>query len=479
MHPETLRTLAAAVSGRIVGDASVEIRDVTHDSRQARPGSLFVAIRGAHFDGHQFVTQAAASGAAAIAVETETDLSLPQLIVDSTRGRLGRLASRVHGRPSRHVRVAGITGTNGKTTVAHLLESIFAAAGLTPGRIGTTGARSAGRQIDIGHTTPEASDLHRLLAQMRDDGVEAVAMEVSSHALALGRVEEVEFAVAAFTNLSQDHLDFHRTMDDYFAAKRELFHHTDRAVINTSGEWGRRLVDALPDRVEVVEVGPSGNVIAETVTHERTATSFDLVTPAGRTRVRLPLAGEFNVGNALVASGVAFSLGLPLDATAAGLAAAPPVPGRFEVITSTHGTVIVDYAHTPEAIETAIQAARDVTSGKIIAVFGAGGDRDREKRPLMAAAACRADEAFLTNDNPRSEDPDEIARQVLAGAPAGCDITVELDRRRALELAVARCGPDDTVLLLGKGHESGQTFADRTEPFDDRAEAARALGANA
>jgi len=472
---ETLRSLAAAVAGTVTGDASVAIADVTHDSRQARPGSLFVAIPGGHVDGHNFVQSAIDLGASAVAVERPVAVDVPVLALDSSRARLGRLAARVHGEPSKDLSVVGITGTNGKTTVAHLCESIFLAGGLRPGRMGTTGAVSGDQIIQTGHTTPEASEVHRLLATMRADGVDAVAMEVSSHALALGRVEEVEFEAAAFTNLSQDHLDFHTDMEDYFAAKRELFYRAPRAVVAVDGEWGRRLISEMPRGVEAISVGEGAAIQATGVAASLDGSEFQLHMGDEIRTVRLPLAGSFNVANALVAAGLATVLDLSVEAIVEGLSACPQVPGRFEVIRSSRGTIVVDYAHTPDAIEVAIADVRRLASGKVIAVFGAGGDRDPHKRPLMGAAGCRADLAIVTNDNPRSEDPQKIADEVLAGMPADCDVAVELDRRRALELALHRSTPSDTILLLGKGHEPDQAFADRIEPFDDRLEAARVL----
>lgn len=475
MSAETLRSLAAAVAGTVIGDPAVEIRDVTHDSRQVRPGTLFVALPGANVDGHDFVDQAVAGGASAVVVEHPVPVSAPVLVVDSSRARLGRLAARVHGEPSLEMAVLGITGTNGKTTIAHLCESILAAGGRRAGRIGTTGARSGEHVIDTGHTTPEASDVQRLLAMMRRDGVDAVAMEVSSHALALGRVEEVRFEAAAFTNLSQDHLDFHDDMEDYFAAKRELFYRAPRAVVSIEDAWGARLVRQIPDRVDIITVGVDGDIRAEDVVSTLAGSRFALRIDGASLAVELPLAGSFNVSNALMAAGLARAIGVAKDAIVAGLRECPQVPGRFEVLRSRRGTVVVDYAHSPEAIEKAIAAAQSLTKGRVIAVFGAGGDRDPHKRPLMGAAGCRADLAIVTNDNPRSEDPQKIVDEVVAGMRADCEFVVELDRRTALELAVAQSTPSDTVLLLGKGHEPGQAFADRVEPFDDRQEAARVL----
>ncbi len=479
MSGESLRSLAAAVAGRVIGNPDVVIDDVTHDSRQVREGSLFVAIPGDHVDGHDYIASAVERGAGAVVSQREIVTTVPVLLVDSSRARLARLAARVHGDPSRNMAIVGITGTNGKTTVAHLCETIFAAGGLHAGRIGTTGAGSGGRHIETGHTTPEASEIQRLLAMMRSDGVTAVAMEVSSHALAFGRVEEIEFRAAAFTNLSQDHLDFHADMEDYFAAKRELFHRAPQAVVSIEDPWGRRLLGEIPPRVETLTVGAGGDIQAADVDASLSGSRFNLRLRDDTMPVEVPLAGSFNIANSLVAAGVAHLLGCSLDSIAEGLAGCPPVPGRFEVVRGVKGTIVVDYAHTPDAIVAAIETVRRLTTGRVIAVFGAGGDRDRRKRPLMGSAACRADLAILTNDNPRSEDPEAIADEVMAGMSGPCEVLVELDRRRALEIAVERAGPVDTVLLLGKGHEPGQSFGDRVEPFDDRLEAARVLGVQA
>lgn len=471
--PVTLAELAALVGGRVVGDATTPVHDVSHDSRSAGPGVLFVAVRGFSVDGHRFVRAARAARAAAVCVEEDPGDGGPALVVADTRAALGPLAARVHGDPSHRLRLAGVTGTNGKTTVTHLLESIAGAAGLTTALVGTVGARIAGRPVDVLRTTPEAADFQRLLARMVATGVDVAAVEVSSHALALGRVAGSRFAVAAFTNLSQDHLDFHPDMETYYRAKASLFVPglAERAVIWVDDPAGERL--AAETVLPVTRVGrrrPAA-VTAAGLTMGLTGSTFVLVGAGADVPVRLCLAGEFNVANALVAAGMAAVLGIPSDSIAAGIGAVTTVPGRFEIIeTGRDYTVVVDYAHTPDGVAAVIAAARGLAGmGRVIAVVGAGGDRDRSKRPLMGAAAAAADLAFITSDNPRSEDPGAIIDQVVGGAAAGpSEVRIEADRRLAIRGALGAARPGDVVLILGKGHEQGQQLADRVVPFDDR-----------
>ncbi|MDH5373856.1 MAG: UDP-N-acetylmuramoyl-L-alanyl-D-glutamate--2,6-diaminopimelate ligase, partial [Acidimicrobiia bacterium] len=387
----TVGALAESVEGRLIGNLDVRISDVVHDSRAVAPGVLFAAIRGFKTDGHRFVDQAISGGASAICVEEVIDdCPVPQIVVDDSRATLGRLAAQVHGLPSSRLRVVGITGTNGKTTVAYLLESIVAAGGLTAGRIGTTGAAIGGRQIPLPRTTPEASDFQRLLADMLVNGVDIVAAEVSSHAMALGRVEAVSFSIAAFTNLSQDHLDFHGNMDEYFAMKARLFEQrrTARAVVNVDDAYGRALADSVD--VPVLEIGR--DLFADEMELHESGTRFRLVTPLGSSNVSLPLAGSFNVSNALVAAGCAIELGLDLSTIVAGLETVGQIPGRYELVGSPRGfTVVIDYAHTPEGVDAVLEAARTVGTGRLTVVLGAGGDRDQSKRPAMGRAASAAD----------------------------------------------------------------------------------------
>lgn len=473
-EPVPLGELAPVVAGRVGGDPATLISDVTHDSRAAGPGMLFVAVRGFTVDGHRFVPAARAAGTAAVCVEEDPRDGGPTLVVADTRAALGLLAARVHGEPSRRLRLVGITGTNGKTTVAHLVESIAAGAGMSPAVVGTVGARIAGRPEVVQRTTPEASDFQRLLARMVDAGTEVAAVEVSSHALALGRVVGSRFTVAAFTNLSRDHLDFHPDMESYYRAKASLFtpQLTERAVIWVDDPAGERL--AAQTTLPVVSVGLRGGVeiTAAQMRVSLKGSHFLLLGPGPPVPVHLPLVGEFNVANALVAAGVGTALGIPSDTIAAGIGQVAAVPGRFEIVeTGRDYTVVVDYAHTPDGVATVVGTARRLAEGgRVIAVLGAGGDRDQAKRPLMGAAAAAADLAVITSDNPRSEDPGSIIAQVAAGAVGGpAGVEIEPDRRLAIRRALAAAGPGDVVLVLGKGHEQGQEYADRVLPFDDRA----------
>jgi len=475
-----LARLAEAVDGLVLGDGAVPITDVTHDSRSAGPGVLFTAIRGFTADGHDYVPAAIAAGCPAVCVEDAGLVgATPAIVVADTRRALGSLAAEVHHRPSDHLRVVGVTGTNGKTTVTHLVESIAAAAGVPHGIVGTVGARIGGRPVPVARTTPEASDFQRLLASMVDEGVDVAAVEVSSHALSLGRVAATRFEVAAFTNLSPDHLDFHGDMESYFEAKASLFDQAGRAVVWIDDPAGRRLAESID--VPVTTVAMDGaDVGARRVSTTFAGSTFHVDGPGGGADVTLPLAGRFNVANALVAAGIAAALGIAWDSIAAGIAAVPPVPGRFELVaTGREFTVVVDYAHTPDGIRAAVAAAREILAGtgRVIVVVGAGGDRDRAKRPLMGHAAAQADVAVLTTDNPRTESPDAILAEVAAGASGPALVKQVVDRRAAIRVALEEAAPGDAVLVLGKGHEQGQDFGSVVHPFDDRMVAAEEAAA--
>jgi UDP-N-acetylmuramoyl-L-alanyl-D-glutamate--2,6-diaminopimelate ligase len=469
----TLAGLASLVDGVVVGDGSVSVFDVTHDSRAAAPGVLFVAVRGLKTDGHRFVPGARAAGAA-VCVEQDPRDGGPTLVVGDSRAAMAPLAARVHGDPSRHLHLIGVTGTNGKTTSTHFIEAIVEAAGMKPGLVGTVGARIAGDPIQVDHTTPEATDFQRLLRRMVEAGVEVAAVEVSSHALSLGRVAASWFEVAAFTNLSQDHLDFYSDMESYYQAKASLFVPSlcGRAVIWVDDPSGARLAEETSLPVVRVGMSPGSDVSAAEVSLGLDGSSFTLVGVGADSRVKVHLPGKFNVANALVAAAATAAIGIPADSIAAGIGAVGSVPGRFETIDAGKDfTVAVDYAHTPDGVAAVIDAGRRLVGrGRVIVVVGAGGDRDRSKRPLMGRAAAEADLAFITSDNPRSEDPLEIIDQVVAGAVGGrASMKVEPDRRLAIRGALAAAAPGDLVLVLGKGHEQGQQFADRVLPFDDRA----------
>lgn len=474
-HAEAVARLAAVVGGRHVGAADVEVNDVTHDSREILPGSLFVALRGGAYDGHAFVDDAVSSGAAAVCVEHETGVDVPQILVDDTRSAAGPLAARVHGDPSLRLKVIGVTGTNGKTTVTHYIDSIASAAGLTTGLVGTIQTKIAGIARTSTLTTPEATDFQRLLGEMVDGGVDLAAVEVSSHALELGRVNATRFEVAAFTNLSQDHLDFHGDMEAYRAAKATLFSDYDvaTAVFNVDDPVGRSL--AASHRGPVVTVGSAADVeLEEVLPLGGGQTRCRIRTPWGTETANIPVVGDFNLSNLAIAITCAIAAGVSFEDAVASLPNVSGVPGRYEVVSGPDPiTVIVDYAHTPEAVARSIDVARASSSGRIIALLGAGGDRDRQKRPAMGEALGAADLAIVTSDNPRSESPESIVESVASGLVG--DHLVEVDRRTAIELAIDAAVDGDTVLILGRGHEPYQQVGDQKIPFDDREVAVESL----
>jgi UDP-N-acetylmuramoyl-L-alanyl-D-glutamate--2,6-diaminopimelate ligase len=464
----SLGDLASLVEGTVVGDSDSVVIDVTHDSREARPGTLFVAVRGSTVDGHQFIPEVIRAGTTAVAVEETQALSVDQLVVADTRKAMGRLAAAVHDDPSAALDVVGVTGTNGKTTVTHYLQALLTSAGKVAGLIGTIETRVGATRIPSARTTPEATDFQRILATMRDLGADTVAAEISSHALEMGRVAGTRFAVAAFTNLSQDHLDFHHDMDGYRRAKERLFHEYEvgTAVVNIDDETGAGIAGSID--LPTLTVGDRGDIRAGAIETSFDGTRFELTTPDTTVHVTTPIIGSFNVENAAMAIACCLALGIDLDPLVEGLASIPPVSGRFEEVRSASGSkVFVDYAHTPDGIIKTIALARSLATGRVIAVVGAGGDRDRDKRPLMGAAATQADFAILTSDNPRSEDPGDILSQVAAGA-AGNEFVTEVDRHRAIALAIEAAMPGDIVLILGKGHETVQEIGDSAIPFDDR-----------
>ena len=474
-----LHVLAGAVDAAIDGPASgVSVTGATLRAAEARPGDLFAALPGARAHGADFVAQARAAGAVAVLTDpTGLDRAraagLPVLVHPRPRDVLGPAAASVYGDPTRRLRVLGVTGTSGKTTVAHLLEAGLAAAGRTTGLVGTVGVRVAGAALPSAFTTPEAPDLQALFALMLEQGVTDVAMEVSSHALALGRVAGTCFAVGAFTNLSQDHLDFHADMDDYFEAKASLFApgRSEHAVVCVDDEWGVRLAARTPEAVTVATRCPADWCAGDVVVAADGTQAFTAATPHGPVPVRLRLPGPFNVANALVALACLDAAGVPPTVAAEGLARVA-VPGRMQRVD--HGQpflAVVDYAHKPAAVAALLDALRPQVAGRLLVVLGAGGDRDRAKRPLMgAAAAARAELLVVTDDNPRSEDPAAIRAEVLAGArgePRRGEVREIGDRADAIAAAVAAARPGDAVVVAGKGHETGQKIGEVTLPFDD------------
>jgi UDP-N-acetylmuramoyl-L-alanyl-D-glutamate--2,6-diaminopimelate ligase len=460
---------------------AVEIAGLAYDSRAVRPGDLFFCVGGFNTDGHRFAGQAVAAGAAALVVERPLDSGVPELLVPSVRGAMGPLAARFHGDPARRLRVVGVTGTNGKTTTSYLIHALLEAGGERCGLLGTVKSVVAGRELPVERTTPEAIDLQADLRAMLDGGDVACVMEVSSHALELGRTEGIPFAAAVFTNLTQDHLDFHPSMEDYFLAKRRLFLPVPPgiSVVNVADPYGRRLAGEL-DSVLTYAVDAPADYSAHDVSCRFDGCKFRLQTPEDEREVTLPLPGRFNVANALAALATVHALGGELDALVGALERGVRVPGRFEPVDAGQDfAVLVDYAHTPDSLENVLQAARELVGDgpRVICVFGAGGDRDRGKRPLMGEIAARlADVTIVTSDNPRSEQPEAIIAEVVAGA--GREVRSLADRRAAIAAAVAAGAPGDVVVIAGKGHEQGQELAGGHKiPFDDVTVAREALGA--
>ncbi len=473
-----LADLTAGLLGRIVGDPGVRVTGVEYRSDQVRPGSVFFCVPGTRVDGHDYAAAAVAAGA--VAVVGERELALPegvaQVVVPSVREAMGPVSAAFYGRPADHMTVVGITGTNGKTTTTYLLESVFRAAGLVPGVVGTTGVRIDGEPEPFPRTTPEAPDLHRLLARMRERGVRVVAMEVSSHGLHQHRVGGVRYACAVLPNLPQDHLDYHGSLAEYFRAKAMLFtpQMAKRAAVNLDSPAGARLLDTGVPTV-TYGLAEGADVRAEEVHTDASGLSFRVGTLAVRSRLR----GRFNVSNCLAALAAARSVGIDEAAAAEGIGAVAGVPGRLEPVEAGQDfLVLVDYAHTPDSLENVLRAARPLARGRVIVVFGCGGDRDRGKRPLMGRVATTlADLTVVTSDNPRSEDPLAIVAEIEAGARGGRGrYLVEPDRREAIRLALTEAGAGDVVVIAGKGHETGQEFAGgRVVPFDDRVVAAEEL----
>jgi UDP-N-acetylmuramoyl-L-alanyl-D-glutamate--2,6-diaminopimelate ligase len=538
--------LADAEVAEVVGGWEVEIAALAYDSRRVDPGTLFFCVPGQRSDGHDFAERAVERGAAALVVERRLDLPVTQVRVADARAAMASAAARFWGDPTAKLRVAGVTGTNGKTTTAFLIRHVLEAQGAQTGLLGTVKRVVGGIEEEVERTTPEAIDLQQTFRRMLDGGDSACAMEVSSHALALERTTGVRFAVAVFTNLTQDHLDFHVDMEDYFAAKRTLFSSPAAdapgsgerrrppgvAAINIDDAYGARLATELAEVGEppLLTFSPSGVERADfralDASFNASGSEFRCLGPAGEVDVRMPLPGHFNVENALAAIAACHALGVPAEASAGALSGAARVPGRFEPVEEGQPfAVLVDYAHTPDSLDNALAAARKLTEGRLIAVFGCGGDRDREKRPLMGAIAARlADLCVVTSDNPRSEEPLAIIDEILTGIagsddgeardpihseglerrdpaggsihsedldrrdPAGGSIhsedlerrdpaggstargiRVQPDRRAAIALALEAAVPGDTVVIAGKGHEQGQELAGgRKIPFDDR-----------
>lgn len=494
MTDRTCAELFDHTHATIIGDADRPILGVAYRSDQVKPGDAFCCIVGLKADGHAFAQDAVDRGATVLVVErmleVKGDNDVTFILVNDTRKAMAHLAAHFYRMPTQNLSLVGITGTNGKTTTAHLVEHIASTLGKTTGMIGTVGIDIAGKALPADHTTPESCDLQHIFAEMRDAGCDVVAMEVSSHALDLDRVWDSTFAVTAFTNLTQDHLDYHKTFEAYFAAKRRLFSadYPAKRVINIDSTWGERLVaDALEQGDEVITTGFAENADIHPI---------EIAYDVARTRIVLgvrgeaiafeyPLVGKFNVENVMTAFGIALELGFAPHDIARALSDVPPVPGRIEHVMLGPGegsdrarqiAVYVDYAHTPDAIEKALASVKQLTKGKTIVVFGCGGDRDATKRPLMGKAALAADFAVVTSDNPRTESPDAIIEDIVVGMQeCGERFSVEPDRKRAIEHALSLAHPGDSVLIAGKGHEDYQIIGTTKHPFDDREVARQAL----
>jgi UDP-N-acetylmuramoyl-L-alanyl-D-glutamate--2,6-diaminopimelate ligase len=480
--------------GELRGDATVLVRGLALDSRAVEPGALFVARRGLAVDGHRFLADAVRRGAVALAVEADDPalpgLPVPVLKVTASDVALAHLACRFYGQPSHRLAIVGVTGTNGKTTTTHLVAGAAAAAGRRAAIFGTLGYGPApGALTNTEHTTPPATEFQRILAELADSGMDVVAAEISSHALKTQRTLGTRYAAAVFTNLTRDHLDFHGDEADYRASKLRLFDRAARgdeeplvAVINADDAAAPHFIAAARrsgDRVLTTSERGGADVVAEEVALGAAGSDLRVAHAGGRTPLHLALPGAYNVANALGAFAAALGLGLDADAAARGLATVERVPGRLERVEGAGDfSVLVDYAHTPDALATVLATVRQVTRGRLIAVFGCGGDRDRGKRPLMAEVGSRlADIAILTSDNPRSEDPASILAAMAAGVPAGRTVEIIADRRAAIGHAIELARGGDVVLIAGKGHETLQIVGDRRLPFDDREEARRALRA--
>ena len=471
-----------AVAGGRGGEA-VTVSDLAYDARAATPGAAFFCVAGERADGHDFAAQAVENGAVALVVEREVELpphqEAVQLVVPDTRAAMAVAADSFFGEPTRELEVAGVTGTNGKTTTAFLLHAILAAAGRRPGLLGTVECRVGGEVRPVVRTTPEAIDLQRTFREMLDAGDRSVALEASSHASVLHRLDRVRFDVLVFTNLTQDHLDFHGTMEDYYGAKRRLFTGAapPPAAVNVGDEWGRRLAEELAEsrRAPLVTFGFADD--ADVRPHDLVLDGSGARFTAGGMRVETRLRGRFNVENVLGAIAAATLLDVDDDDVAAGIAAVAGVPGRFEAVDEGQPfTVLVDYAHTPDSLDNVLRAARDIAAGRVLVVFGAGGDRDRGKRPLMGRIARElADVVVVTSDNPRSEEPLAIIQDILQGA--GLDVEIDPDRRSAIRRTVSLARAGDVVVIAGKGHEQGQEIGGEKHPFDDREVAREALRA--
>lgn len=472
--------LVKYISGvRVVRPGEAEITGITYDSRKVQPGWLFIAIQGASFDGHNFISSAIASGASAVIAERDPGgIEVPYAIVSDGKFAMGEISAPFFGYPTRKMKLIGVTGTSGKTTVTHLIQAIFNSAGHTAGLIGTMGARIADNYIETHHTTPQSVDLQSILARMVEDGVDTVAIETSSHGLYQGRTMGCEFDCGVFTNIARDHLDFHGNVENYLDAKLILFRDypakSDKpfiAIVNADDPAAEKVIEASP-KAMTFAVDSAADVRASNIKVTDRCVEFDMTSTGRCVPIELGIGGYFNVYNALASATAALAMGLDMDSIVKGLASAHQVPGRFESVDCGQDFgVIVDYAHTPDELENVLRTARNITSNKLIVTFGCGGDRDRGKRPIMGSIAAElADLLVVTSDNPRTEEPVSIIEEIMTGIPEldRGRAVIQPDRGEAINQAILMANPGDVVVIAGKGHEDYQIFADRTIHFDDR-----------
>lgn len=481
----TLAEIARRIGGRVVGDGSIRVTGMTHDSRRVEGGDVFAAVPGFELDGHDFVDAAVAAGAVGAIVSRLEEWPVTVILVDDVRQAMGPAAHAIHGDPSREMTVVGITGTNGKTTTTFLTAAVLSARFVDVAVLGTLGLRRDGRTTETGFTTPEATDLAKRLRELADEGVEAIAMEVSSHAIELGRIRGVEFAAGAFTNLGEEHLDFHGTFEEYGETKLDFFRRLAEqeafGVVNADDPWGARFLEAGPERTWRFSLSdPEAEVVAEALDIAPDSTRVTIRTPTGRFETRLALAGRFNVANALAAAAIGIGLEIAPEDAGEALASVEHVPGRYEVHRASGVTAVVDYAHTPMAFERILRAVRESGPRRLLCIFGCGGERDRGKRSVMARIAGElADVVYVTVDNPRRESVERIMADTLPGFDGTSARWERIDdRREAIRRAIEKeAEPGDVVCVLGKGDESYQWIGDRKLPWSDRDEVRRALEA--
>ena len=464
--------LAGAVS-------DIEVTRIEYDSRRVKPGEVFACVVGTFMDGHDFAESAVRNGAAALIVERELPFAVPQIIAKNSRRAMAELAMKLYGYPAKKLRIIGVTGTNGKTTTTYMLKSIAERCGLKVGLIGTIRNIIGDRVISTQRTTPESTELQEILAMMYNEGVDLVVMEVSSHSLDQERVYGIEFEIGGFTNLTQDHLDYHKTFENYLAAKKKLFERSSFAVVNADDVHSAMLLEGLSIPRTTYGVREPADIYAKNIEICVRDVEFDMTTPAGTAHIAVPIPGLFNVFNAMLAAGIALRLGFPLDRIAEGLASVAGVTGRMESLDTTGFpfSVILDFAHTPDGLINLLTSVREFAKGRVISVFGCGGDRDHAKRPIMGEAAGRySDFCVVTSDNPRTEDPMSIIKSVLTGVDkTAVKYVVIENRREAIRYALTHAKKNDVVVLAGKGHETYQEINGVKYPFDEKVVVAELL----